>query len=144
MQLCLEIIGSLESQVISPVQVMCSGSQTWGFCGQLRLCWVYRFSGVSQVLKNRPTNSGDTCLIPGSEDPLKKGMATHSSILAWRIPWTEEPRGLKPMGHKESDTTKATAHTHMRVPVSSTFHVLSPYADAVIFGDIWLIILPIS
>ena len=40
------------------------------------------------------------------EDPLEKGMATHSSILAWRIPWTEEPGGLQSMGsEKESDTT---------------------------------------
>ena len=34
----------------------------------------------------------------GREDPLEKGMATHSSILAWRIPWTEEPGGLQSMG----------------------------------------------
>ena len=34
----------------------------------------------------------------GQEDPLEKGMATHASILAWRIPWTEEPGGLQPMG----------------------------------------------
>ena len=34
----------------------------------------------------------------GQEDPLEKGMATHSSILAWRIPWTEEPSGLQSMG----------------------------------------------
>ena len=34
----------------------------------------------------------------GQKDPLKKGMATHSSILAWRIPWTEETGGLQPMG----------------------------------------------
>ena len=43
------------------------------------------------------TNAGDirdTSLIPGQEDPLEKGMATHSSILAWRIPWTEKPVGL--------------------------------------------------
>ena len=39
------------------------------------------------------------------EDPLEKGMATHSSILAWRIPWTEDP-GYSPWGHKESDTTE--------------------------------------
>ena len=40
------------------------------------------------------------------DDPLEKGMATHSSILAWRIPWTEEPGGLQSTeGHKESDTT---------------------------------------
>ena len=45
------------------------------------------------------------------EDPLEKGMATHSSILAGRIPWTEEPVGYSPWGHKESDTTeKLTLH----------------------------------
>ena len=44
----------------------------------------------------------------GQEDPLEKGMATHSSILAWRMPWTEEPGGLQSMelGHKESDTSE--------------------------------------
>ena len=42
----------------------------------------------------------------GQEDSLENGMATHSSILAWRIPRTEEPRGLQPMGLQESDTTK--------------------------------------
>ena len=36
----------------------------------------------------------------GGEDPLEEGMATHSSILAWRITWTEEPGGLQSMGHK--------------------------------------------
>ena len=42
----------------------------------------------------------------GLEDPLEKRMATHSSILAWRIPWTEEPGGLQSWGGKESDTTE--------------------------------------
>ena len=42
----------------------------------------------------------------GWKDPLKKDMATHSSILAWRIPWTEESGGLESMGHKQSDITK--------------------------------------
>ena len=37
----------------------------------------------------------------GQEDPLEKGMATHSSILAWRIPWTEEPGGLQSMGSQK-------------------------------------------
>ena len=40
-----------------------------------------------------------------AEGPLEKGMATHSSILAWEIPWIEEPGGLQPMGSQESDTT---------------------------------------
>jgi len=38
----------------------------------------------------------------GQEDPLEKGMATHASILAWRIPWTEEPGGLQSMGSKRA------------------------------------------
>ena len=42
----------------------------------------------------------------GPEDPLEKGMATHSSILAWELPWTEEPGGYSPWGHKEQDTTE--------------------------------------
>ena len=41
----------------------------------------------------------------GWEDPLEEGIATHSSILAWEILWTEEPGRLQSMGHKESDTT---------------------------------------
>ena len=40
------------------------------------------------------------------EDPLEEGMATPASILAWEIPWTEEPGRLQSMGHKESDTTE--------------------------------------
>ena len=50
------------------------------------------------MVKNLPANAGDTGSIPGREDPLKKEMATHSSILAWEIPWTEEPGGLQFMG----------------------------------------------
>ena len=42
----------------------------------------------------------------GQEDPLEKEMATHSSILAWKIPWTEELGGLQSMGRKESDMTE--------------------------------------
>ena len=42
----------------------------------------------------------------GWEDPLEEGMATHSSILAWRIPWTEEPGELQSMSRQESDRTE--------------------------------------
>ena len=48
------------------------------------------------------------CQSLGWEDPLEEGKATHSSILAWRIPWTEEPGGVQSMGRKGSDTTEAT------------------------------------
>ena len=48
----------------------------------------------------------------GWEDPLKEEMATHSSILAWRIPWTEEPGSYSPWGSRESDTTeRLSTHT---------------------------------
>ena len=43
-------------------------------------------------------NAGDLGSVPGQEDPLEKGMATHSSILAWRIPWTKEPAKLQSVG----------------------------------------------
>ena len=46
------------------------------------------------MVKNLPTNAGDKFQSMGQEDPLEKKMATHSNILAWRIPWTEEPEGL--------------------------------------------------
>ena len=46
------------------------------------------------------------------EDPLEKGMSTHSSILAWRIPWTEEPGGLWSRGSQESDMTERLNKHH--------------------------------
>ena len=52
----------------------------------------------------------------GWEDRLEEGMATHSSILSWRIPWTEKPGGLQSMGHKELDTTEQLSeHTHTHI-----------------------------
>ena len=59
---------------------------------------------MALVVKNPPLNAGDirdTSSILDWEDSLEKGMATHSSILAWRIPWTEEPGGLQPMGSQK-------------------------------------------
>ena len=49
-------------------------------------------------------NAGDMGSIPGWEDPLEEEMAIHSSILAWRIPWTEEPGGLQSRGSQKSWT----------------------------------------
>ena len=53
---------------------------------------------VAQVVKNLPGIRETQVLSLGREDPLEKGMATHSSILAWRVPWTEEPGGLQSTG----------------------------------------------
>ena len=57
------------------------------------------FSGVSDG-KESACRAGDRTQSPGQEGPLKKGRATHSSTLAWRIPWTEEPGGLQSMGSR--------------------------------------------
>ena len=67
-------------------------------------------SVVKKKKKNLPINARDTGLIPGWEDLLEKEMATHSSILAWTIPWTEEPGGLQSMGLQELDTTERLNH----------------------------------
>ena len=65
-----------------------------------------RFSLVAQLVKSLPAVRETWVLSLGWEDPLEKEMAIHSSILAWRIPWTEESGGLQSMGSQESDTTE--------------------------------------
>ena len=53
---------------------------------------------MAQTVKNLPVMQEAWVQSLGQEDPLEKEMATHSSILAWRIPWTEDPGGLQSMG----------------------------------------------
>jgi len=53
---------------------------------------------VAETVKNLPAMQETQFRSLGQEDPLEKGMATHSSILAWRFPWTEEPGGLQSIG----------------------------------------------
>ena len=55
-------------------------------------------SRVAQGVKNPVSDTGDPGSTPGQENSLEKEMATHSSILAWKIPWTEELGGLQSMG----------------------------------------------
>ena len=61
------------------------------------------------MVKNPPANARDTGSIPGREDPLEKGITAHTSICAWRIPWTEKPGGLQSMpqraGHDRTTNT---------------------------------------
>ena len=62
---------------------------------------------VAKTVKNLPAVQKTGVISWHWKYPLEKGMATHSSILAWRIPWTEEPgRAYSPWGHKELDTTE--------------------------------------
>ena len=72
---------------------------------------LYGASPVAQWINN-PLAMQETQEAPvwslGREDPLEEGMATHSSIFAWRIPWTEEPGKYSSQGCKESDKTEGT------------------------------------
>ena len=69
---------------------------------------------VLQRLKRLPAMWETWVQSLGREDPLEKEMATHSSILAWRIPWMEELDGLQSTGRKESDTTERLHFTSLQ------------------------------
>ena len=62
------------------------------------------------MVKNLPATQETRVRSLGQEDPLEESMATHSSVLAWRIPWTEEPGGYSSEGSKESDMTEVAEH----------------------------------
>ena len=69
-------------------------------------CLVYEFDIAVTQVKNLPAKQETWVQSLGWEDPLEKEMGTHSSILAWRIPWMEEPGRLQSMSRKELDTTE--------------------------------------
>ena len=69
-------------------------------------------SVIVQLVNNLPAMQETWVLLLGWRDPLEKEMATHTSILTWRIPRTEEPGGPQSMGSQESDTTEQLNHHH--------------------------------
>ena len=69
---------------------------------------------MAQLNQESACNAGDALSL-GQEDPLEEVIATHSNILARKIPWTEKPGGLQSEGRKESDATEVTAHPHSHV-----------------------------
>ena len=79
------------------------------------------FPGGSEV-KASACKVGDPGSVPGWGRSPGEGMATHSSILAWRMPWTEEPGRLQSVGQKESDTTERLSD------FTFTFHFLNPWS----------------
>ena len=67
---------------------------------------------MAQTVKNLPEIQESSVRSLGGEDSLEKGMATHLNILAWRIPWSEEPGGLySPWGFRESNMTEPLSDT---------------------------------
>ena len=77
-------------------------------------------SFVAQVVRNPPAMKETWVRSLDWEDPLEKEMATQSSILAWKIPWTEESGRLQSVGHKESDTTER--------PLFFIFYITVPWS----------------
>ena len=73
------------------------------------------------MVKDLPAVQGTQVWSLGQEDPLEKRMATHSSILAWRIPWTEEPGGLQSMRSQRVSMTEKLARTRYTWVLKCTF-----------------------
>ena len=103
---CLELcaftaegIGSISGQGTKISQV--GWSESVCVCVYVYVC--LRASLVAQSVKNLPAMQETRVLSLGCEDPLEKEMVTHSSFLAWKIPWIEEPGGLQSMGSQESE-----------------------------------------
>ena len=71
---------------------------------------------VAQTVKNLPAMQDTQFQSLGQEDPLEKGMATYSRILAWRVPWTEEPGGLQPMGSQSRNPLSTHTPHSLRLP----------------------------
>ena len=88
--LLISIFSSVEGSRKAPasVQHVCAHTHT------------YKASLVAQMVKNLPAMQETQVQSLGREDPLEKGMATHSIILAWKFPWIEEPGGLQSTGSK--------------------------------------------
>ena len=104
---------------------------------------------MAQRIKHPPAMQETQVRSLGWEDPLEKEMATHSSILAWRIPWTEEP-GYSPRGCKESDTTErlhfedvevgSALHPPTHVPTSFLLCCSPAPGIGLVPGDVQLVI----
>ena len=120
---------------MNPPQVyMCSPSWTL-----LPPPFPYHPSGsvslVVQMVENLPAMQKTRILSLGQEDPLEKGMATHSSILAWRTPWTEEPGGLQSMGLQtvSHDWVTDTTFCQEKPRQSMPFYLPTPCVELSLF-----------
>ena len=97
-----------------PLLSLCSsfpmeGRVIWGFClGYFFQLWAFL---VAHMVKNLPAMQKTQVQSLGQEDPLEQGITTHSSILAWRIPWTEEPGGLQSWGQQRDMTEQLSTFT---------------------------------
>ena len=88
------------------------------------------------MVKNPPANGGNRGFL-GREGSLEKEMATHPSLLAWKIPWTEEPGGLQSTGSQESEVTYQLNHHHYQyielAKERCTYHLMTSPHDVISF-----------
>ena len=94
---------------------------------------------MAQTVKRLPAMRETWVWSLGQEDPLEKEKATHSSILAWEIPWTEEPGQLQSMGHKQSATTEGL-HFHFQL-VSQLYHKSHKFIDSLEIESLFILYL---
>ena len=95
------------------------------------------------MVKNLPAVQETWVRSLGQQDPLQKGVATHSSVLAWRSPWTEKPDGLQSMGSKELDTTgrlTVTDYTDFRTALVGP----SPFRESLFYPRLCWFLEPIQ
>ena len=90
---------------------------------------------MAQLVKYLPAMQETWVRSMGWEDPLEKGKATRSSILAWKIPWTEEPGGLQSMGVTKSQTRLSDKHLEKRKSVFSTKMLICQSLQHKCFSD---------
>ena len=116
---CGRFLSPLPPSPQSPLSLSSSPSSSPPPSHLVSSCFMWA-SLVAQTVKNPPAKQETKVGFLGGEDPLEKGMATHSSILAWRIPQTEDPGGCRPWGCKESDMTERLTRL---VHTLTMFHV---------------------
>ena len=88
---------------------------------------------VAQMIKKFACNAGDLVWIPEMGRSLEKGIATHSSILAWRIPWKKRQAGYCPWSHKELDMTDWLTHTYTHTHTHTVIHQLFSVSFLILF-----------
>ena len=95
------------------------------------------FAHLAQTVKRLPTIWETQVRSMGREDPLEKEMATHSSTLAWKIPWTEDPGSLRSMGLQELDTAERLCFTLLVLCLCHILVILIVFPIFSLFYLVW-------
>ena len=144
---------SSEPKAVGPAGT--AGEQASTPCFTADLLWVllanlfissllrWRASLVAQMVESLPAKSETRVWSLGQEDPLEKEVATHSSILAWKIPWTEEPGGLRPMGLQRVGHDWATNTHALNLSGPVSLSVEWGCTEMVLSPELWFCLCPV-